>query len=116
MGEQALKTLGEVVTEGTRALKECAGLGVGESITNLLEEWLAGDVELEDHAKDAEHRQTAVLDLLHLLLEVFLGGIVEVEGVEAGLAKAKVTGVLFTLDNALDTIKFNAEDGDGNLP
>ena len=38
----------------------------------------------------------AVLDLLHLLLEVLLLGVLEAEGVEAGLAKAKISRCFVT--------------------
>lgn len=52
----------------------------------------------------------AVLDLLHLFLEVLLLRVVEAEWIVAGLAKSKISRFLVTADDSLDTSELDTED------
>jgi hypothetical protein len=86
----ALKPLGEIVAQDAGAGQDLSCLGKVERLAELHSYRSAGAAVLQNHADGAEHRQAAVLGLLHLLLEVLLGGVVEVEGVVSALAQAQV--------------------------
>lgn len=76
----------------------------------------ARDLGLKEHAEGTEHGKAAVLELLHLLCPVFLGAVVEVERVEAGLSESEVTGLLVATDDALGAEALEEEDEGKNVP
>lgn len=111
-----LEALGEVVAKDAGSIEDGPLIRERKGSTKLLDRSNARSSVLEEQAQGAKHGQTAVLDLLHLLFPVLLGGVLEVERVEASLSKAQVTGVLITSNHSLDASKLNAEDNKGDLP
>lgn len=93
-------------------------LGHIERATKLLHDPLARHRRLEEEAKDAHHRESAILDLLQLLLGVLLLRIVESKRVPTSLtlAEAEVPCLLISTDDAVDAEKLNGSDGGRNLP
>ena len=91
--------------------KEVSGLGSifgsGEGGAKLGHDVSTGVNGLADEAECGDHGKAAVLDLLELLLGVFVGGVVEVEGVppagvaDADVAEDAVLALLLDADDAL---------------
>ena len=63
----------------------------GDVLSPVLNGALAGDNGLHEEAEHGEHREAAVLDLLHLELRERVGVVREAQGVEALTCGAKQT-------------------------
>ena len=116
-GGEHLKTGGEEITQDTHACHHLSLIGPGEGPTQLIYDALARVGRLQEHAQGTKHRQTAVLDLLDLLLAVLLVGVVEVERVpDTLLAPPVLTRIGITQDDLVDADRLLAEDGECDLP
>lgn len=102
--------------ESSIALQEHSSLGEGEGAVQLIPYAHAANLGLQHHTDGSEHCQSAMLNLLGLLLKVLLLSIIESKRVESSLSKPKISSLEVTLDDTLITRELNAEDDEHDLP